>query len=155
MLAIWSLVLLPFPKPACTSGISWFMRCWSLAWRILSITLQTHEMSAIVWWFEHSLALPLELEWKLTFSRWEMNYYLIEEPLHVTHLVLLLLFTAFWDSFFGFLIKMCLIVDYFMLVLLGIHWTFGHVDPFLLSHLGSVQPLFIQVFFLTLSLISF
>ena len=62
---------------------------------------------------------------------------------------------CFWDSFFGFLIKMCLIVNYFMLVLLGIHWTFGHVDPFLLSHLGSVQPLFVQVFFLTLSLISF
>ena len=30
----------------------------SLAWRILSITLLACEMSAIVWWFEHSLALP-------------------------------------------------------------------------------------------------
>jgi len=26
-------------KPASTSGISWFTNCWSLAWRILSITL--------------------------------------------------------------------------------------------------------------------
>ena len=34
------------------------MYCWSLAWRILSITLLACEMSAIVWWFEHSLALP-------------------------------------------------------------------------------------------------
>ena len=33
--------------------------CWSLAWRILSITLLVCEMSAIVWQFEHSLALPL------------------------------------------------------------------------------------------------
>ena len=35
MLAIWSLVPLPFLKPAWTSGSSWFMYCWSLAWRIL------------------------------------------------------------------------------------------------------------------------
>ena len=58
MLAIWSLVPLPFLKPAWKSGSSWFMYCWSLAWRILSITLLACEMSAIVWKFEHSLALP-------------------------------------------------------------------------------------------------
>ena len=58
MLAIWSLVPLPFLKPAGTSGSSQTMYCWSLAWRILSITLLACEMSAIVWWFEHSLALP-------------------------------------------------------------------------------------------------
>ena len=34
------------------------MYCWSLAWRILSIILLACEMSAIVWYFEHSLALP-------------------------------------------------------------------------------------------------
>jgi len=39
MLAIWSLVPLPFLKPAWTSGSSCFMYCWNLAWRILSITL--------------------------------------------------------------------------------------------------------------------
>ena len=44
MLAIWSLVLLPFLKPAWTSGSSWFTYCWSLAWRILSITLLTCEI---------------------------------------------------------------------------------------------------------------
>ena len=32
MLAIWSLVPLPFLKPAWTSGSSWFVYCWSLAW---------------------------------------------------------------------------------------------------------------------------
>ena len=58
MLAIWSLVLLPFLKPAWTPGISQFMYCWSLAWRILSIILLAFEMSTIVWSFEHSLALP-------------------------------------------------------------------------------------------------
>ena len=58
MLAIWSLVPLPFLNPAWTSGSSWFMYCWGLAWRILSITLLACEGSAIVWWFEHSLALP-------------------------------------------------------------------------------------------------
>ena len=46
MLAIWSLVPLSFLKPAWTSGSSWFTYCWSLAWRILSITLVACEMSA-------------------------------------------------------------------------------------------------------------
>ena len=48
----------PLLNPACTSGSSQFMYCRSLAWRILSIILLACEMSAIVWWFEHSLALP-------------------------------------------------------------------------------------------------
>ena len=39
MLAIWFLVPLPFLKPAWTSGSSQLTYCWSLAWRILSITL--------------------------------------------------------------------------------------------------------------------
>ena len=58
MLAIWSLVLLPFLNPAWTSGSSHFMYFWSLAWRIWGITLLACEMSIIVWQFEHSLALP-------------------------------------------------------------------------------------------------
>ena len=58
MLAIWSLIPLPFLKPAWTCGISQFKYCWSLAWRILSITLLVCEMSTIVWYFEYSLALP-------------------------------------------------------------------------------------------------
>ena len=58
MLAIWSLVPLPFLNPAWTSGSSQFMYYWSLAWSILSITLLACEMSASVRLFEHSLALP-------------------------------------------------------------------------------------------------
>ena len=46
MLAIRSLVPLPFLKPAWTSGSSWFTYCWSVAWRILSVTLLACEMSA-------------------------------------------------------------------------------------------------------------
>ena len=70
ILAIWSLFPLPFLKPSCISGNSWFRYCWSLAWRILSITLLVCEMSAIV---PYSLSilwhcLSLGLEWKLTFS---------------------------------------------------------------------------------------
>ena len=47
MLAIWSLLPLPFPNPACTSGRCTY--CWSLAWRILSITLPVCEKSTLVW----------------------------------------------------------------------------------------------------------
>ena len=59
MLAIWSAVPLPYLKPAWTSGSSQFTYYWSLAWRILNITLLACEMSTILWFFEYSLALPL------------------------------------------------------------------------------------------------
>ena len=39
MLPIWSLIPLPFLNPTWTSASSRFTYCWSLAWRILSITL--------------------------------------------------------------------------------------------------------------------
>ena len=52
-----SLVPLLLLKPTWASGSSQFTYCWSLAWRILSITLLTCEMSAIVRLFEHSLTL--------------------------------------------------------------------------------------------------
>ena len=48
-IGIWSLVPLPFVNPACTSGISHFTYCWSLAWRILSIVMLACEMSTTVW----------------------------------------------------------------------------------------------------------
>jgi len=57
ILAIWSLIPLPFLNSSWTSGSSWFMYSWSLACRILSIILLVCEMSAIVWYFEHPLAL--------------------------------------------------------------------------------------------------
>ena len=58
MLAIWSLVPLPFLHPDWTSGSSQFTYCWRLAWGILSVTLLACEMSATVRYFEHSLVLP-------------------------------------------------------------------------------------------------
>ena len=57
MLAIWSLVALPFLNPPSTSRSCWFKYCWSLLWRILSLTLLACEMSTVVWHFEHSLTL--------------------------------------------------------------------------------------------------
>ena len=69
MLAIWSLVPLPFLNPAWTSWSSRFTYCWSQVWRIFSITLLACEMSElcgslnILW---HCLSLGLE--WKLIFS---------------------------------------------------------------------------------------
>ena len=46
----WSLVSLPFLNLACTSGRSQLMYCWSLAWRILSMTLLACEMSFSLYW---------------------------------------------------------------------------------------------------------
>ena len=54
MLAIWSLVPLPFLNPVWTSGISRFMYCWSLAWRIF-FNLNLFKLEAnyftILYWF--------------------------------------------------------------------------------------------------------
>ena len=66
ILAILSLVPLPFLKPAWISGSSQFTYCWSLAWRILSITLLACEVSAIV----HSLSM----KWK-PLSIFKMDYH--------------------------------------------------------------------------------
>ena len=69
MLAIWSLVPLPFLNPAWTSGSSQFTYCWNLVWRILSINcyhvrwVQLCSILNILW---HCPSLGLE--WKLTFS---------------------------------------------------------------------------------------
>ena len=49
MLVILSLVPLSFLNPAWKSGSSWFTYCWSLAWRILSVTLLVCEICAVVW----------------------------------------------------------------------------------------------------------
>ena len=49
LLAIWSLVLLPFLNPVYISGSSWFTYCWSLAWRILS--LWNEHNCVVVWAF--------------------------------------------------------------------------------------------------------
>ena len=58
MLAIWSLVPLPFLKPAWTSGSSRFTYCWSLAWRILShyFTSTWDECNCVVVWAFFSIA---------------------------------------------------------------------------------------------------
>ena len=59
MLAIWSLVPLPFLNPAWTSGSSRFMYYWSLAWRILSITLLP---AAGLLWVQPALKLKSQSE---------------------------------------------------------------------------------------------
>ena len=50
MLAIWSLVSLLLWNPAFISGSSGSTYCWSLAWKILNITLLACEMSPIAIW---------------------------------------------------------------------------------------------------------
>ena len=58
MLAIWSLVPLPFLKPSWTSGNSWFMYCWNLGLENFEhyFTRKLDEFNCVVVW---ALALPL------------------------------------------------------------------------------------------------
>ena len=50
MLVIWSLVSLLLWNPAFISGSSGFTYCWSLAWKILNITLLACEMIPTAIW---------------------------------------------------------------------------------------------------------
>ena len=72
MLAIWSLVPLPFLNPAWTSGSSQFKYCWSLAWRILSITL------LVCRWVQ--LCGSWNILWYYIFWDWNENWLF---PVHV------------------------------------------------------------------------
>ena len=68
MLAIRSLVPLPFLNSVCTSGSSQFMCGWRFTWRILNITLLACEMSVnctVVWTF-----FGIALLWD-----WNENWY--------------------------------------------------------------------------------
>ena len=56
MLAIWSLVPLPFLKPAWTSGSSRFTYYWRLAWRILNFTSVWDECNCVVVWVFFGIA---------------------------------------------------------------------------------------------------
>ena len=59
MLAIWSLVPLPFLNPVWTSGSSQFTYCWSLAWRILSIKYSLcHSLQWQIYPATHYIRIP-------------------------------------------------------------------------------------------------
>ena len=51
ILAIWSLVPLPFLNPLCTSGSSQFMYCWSLAWRRFELPWMKSVPRRLLWSF--------------------------------------------------------------------------------------------------------
>ena len=59
MLPIWSLVPLPFLNSACISGSSRFTYCWNLAWRILSIRLQSMGLQRV----RHDWVTSLHFMW--------------------------------------------------------------------------------------------
>ena len=84
MLAIWSLVLLPFLNTPCTSESSWFTYCWSLTWRILSISLLGYEMSTFVWYFGHSLELSFfEIGMKTVFFQFSGHCWVFQICWHI------------------------------------------------------------------------
>ena len=61
MLAVWSLVPLPFLNPAWTTGSSQFMYCWKPGLENFEhyfISMWDECNCAVVQWFECSLALP-------------------------------------------------------------------------------------------------
>ena len=86
MSAIWSLVPLPFLKPAWTSGSSQFTYCWSLAWRIMSITLLAVCIRWPKYWSfsfnispssEYSRLISFRIDWFNLLAIWRTLYSLL------------------------------------------------------------------------------
>ena len=73
MWAIWSLAPLPFINPACISGSSQFTYCWSLAWRILSMTLLVNVVAlqslSHVWFFVNPWTAACQASLSFIFSQ--------------------------------------------------------------------------------------
>ena len=64
MLAIWSMVPLPFLKPAWTSGSSWFKYCWSLAFENFEVgSPQTKQLSGRECNPTHQQIIGLKFYW--------------------------------------------------------------------------------------------
>ena len=102
ILATWSLVPLPFLKPALTSGSSRLTYCWSLASRILSITLLACEMSALVQYFEHSLGLPfLGIGMKPDLLQSYDHYWVFQVCWHIECITLTASSFRIWNSSTG------------------------------------------------------
>jgi len=102
MLAVWSLIPLPFLNPAWSSGISWFMYSWRLAWRILSINLLACEMRTIVQYFEHSLALPfLGVGMKTDLFHSCAHCWVFQICWHMEHSIFTASYFRIWDSSTG------------------------------------------------------
>ena len=77
MLAIWSLVPLPFLNPACTSSSSQFTYCWALpCWHVKQAQLCN---SLNILWQGPSLGL----EWKLTFSSPMATFWVFQICWHI------------------------------------------------------------------------
>ena len=128
MLAIWSLVPLPFRKPAWTSGISRFMYCWSLAWRVLSITLLACEMSAIVWYFVHSLALPFfGIEMKTDLFQSCGHCWVFQICWHIVPLVSLIF------------LKRSLVSPFLLFSSISLHWSLRKAFLCLLAIFGTLH----------------
>ena len=91
-----------FLNPACTFGSSQFTYCWSLAWKILSIILMSCEMSAIVWWFKHSLALPfLGIGMKTGLFQSRGHYWVLQICWHIEYSTLTTSSSRIWNSSAG------------------------------------------------------
>ena len=80
MLAVWSLVPLPFLNPAWTSGSSWFTYCWSLGWRILSIIIYRGLLKWNTWIFPWWTVCSHQKEWVDLCVYTHTNIYMLMKP---------------------------------------------------------------------------
>ena len=78
MFVIWFLDPLPFLNPAWTSGNSCFTSCWSLGWRILSITLLACEMK----WKSLSHVQLFATPWTIHSMEFSRPEYWSGQPFH-------------------------------------------------------------------------
>ena len=142
MLAIWSLVPLSFLNLPCTSGSSWFMKCWSLAWTFEHLADMWNECScAVVWTF---FGAALLWDWN---ENWHFqscgHFWVFQISCHVEYKTLTASSFRIWSSLAGIPSPPLAL---FLVMLPKVHLT-SHsrmsgsrwvITPLLLS--GSLRP---------------
>ena len=101
MLAIWSLVPLPFLNPSCTPGSSQFTYCWSLSLKYCdhNLTSMWNECNCTVIWTFFSIAFGIGMETDL-FQSWG-HCWVFQICWHIEYSILTASSCRIWNSSAG------------------------------------------------------
>ena len=101
MLAIWSLVPLPFLNPAWTSGSSWFMYCWSLAAEFWDYFARVwDECNCVVVWTSFGIAFIWDWNETELFQSWS-HCWVFQTCWHIKCRTLTASYFRIWNSSTG------------------------------------------------------
>ena len=150
MLAVWSLVPLPFLNPAWTSGSSWFTYCWSLGWRILSIIIYRGLLKWNTWIFPWWTVCSHRKEWVDLCIYTHTNIYMLMKPKKEVRIIytMLTVVNSWWGRgkvFFTFFSCLLLWVNIsqWTCMTFFFHWSIIDVQYYMLPTYSIVETVLV------------